>query len=327
MWQLAGHSRATTLLQQSLTNGQLSHAYLFVGPAHVGKFTLARNLAQALNCTSTEPPCQECTPCRRIAASKHSDIHIVDLISVEKKEIGVGQIAEMQNAAHLPPFEGKYKVFIFDRAEMLSHEAANSLLKTLEEPPPNILIILLTAKETALLPTIASRCQRVELRPLPLGLVIDVLVKDYHVAQDKADLLARLSGGCLGWALQAVRDENLLLDRGQRLEDFSRLCAAGTRDRLAYAADLAALFGKGRDRMSDVLSAWLQWWRDLLLIKCDNRRWIVNVDQEALLSTQAERLTAESIAAFTRDIRAAGEQLEMNANPRLALEVLMLRMP
>jgi len=327
MWQLAGHSRATTLLQQSLRNGQLSHAYLLVGPAHVGKFTLARNLAQAVNCESESRPCQECTSCRRIAASKHSDIHIVDLVSVEKKEIGIRQIAEMQTAAHLPPFEGKCKVFIFDRAEMLSNEAANSLLKTLEEPPPNILIILLTARESALLPTIASRCQRVGLRPLPLGLVIDVLVKDYQVPQERADFLARLSGGCLGWALQALRDETLLSSREQRLEDFSRLCAAGTRDRLAYAADLAALFGKGRDRMNDVLSAWLQWWRDLLLIKCDNSQWIVNVDQEALLSTQAEKLTAGSIAAFMRDIRAAGEQLEMNANPRLALEVLMLRMP
>ena len=327
MWQLAGHSRGTTLLQQSLRNGQLSHAYLFVGPAHVGKFTLARNLAQAVNCTSAEPPCQECTSCRRIDTSRHSDIHIVDLISVEKKEIGIRQIAEMQNAAHLPPFEGKCKVFIFDRAEMLSHEAANSLLKTLEEPPPNILIILLTAKENALLPTIASRCQRVELRPLPLGLVTDVLAKEYHVAQDKADLLARLSSGCLGWALQALQDQNVLPDRDQRLADFNALCAATTRDRLAYAADLAALFAKGRDRMTDVLSAWLQWWRDLLLIKCDNAQWIVNIDQEALLSTQAHRLTAESIASYMRDIRAAGEQLELNANPRLALEVLMLRMP
>jgi DNA polymerase-3 subunit delta' len=327
MWQLVGHSRATTLLQQSLRNGQLSHAYLFVGPAHVGKSTLALNLAQAVNCMSTDPPCQECPSCRRIAASKHSDIHIVDLISVEKKEIGIRQIAEMQNAAHLPPFEGKHKVFIFDRAEMLSSEAANSLLKTLEEPPPNILIILLTSRESALLPTIASRCQRVELRPLPLGLVVEVLVKDYHVAPDKADLLARLSGGCLGWALQALRDENLLLDREQRLADFVRLCGAGTRDRLAYAAELAGLFSRGRDRMTDVLSAWLQWWRDLLLIKCDTSQWIVNVDQRAFLSTQAEKLTAASIATFMRDIRAAGEQLEMNANPRLALEVLMLSMP
>lgn len=327
MWQLAGHSRATTLLQQSLRNGQLSHAYLFVGPAHVGKFTLAQNLAQAVNCTSAEPPCQECTSCRRIAASKHSDIHTVDLISVEKKEIGIRQIAEMQNAAHLPPFEGRTKVFIFDRAEMLSHEAANSLLKTLEEPPPNILIVLLTSKESALLPTIASRCQRLELRPLSLGQVTDLLVKDHHVAPDKADLLARLSGGCLGWALQALRDENLLQEREQRLADFARLSGAGTRDRLAYAADLAALFGKGRDRTTDVLSAWLQWWRDLLLIKCDNSRWIVNIDQEALLSTQAERLTAAGIAAFMRDIRAATGQLDLNANPRLALEVLLLRMP
>ena len=167
MWQLTGHSRAIGLLRQSLGSGRLSHAYLFVGPAHVGKFTLALNLAQAVNCDGGDPPCQECVPCRRIAAAKHADIHIVDLLSVEKKEIGIRQVADMQTAAHLPPFEGRHKVFIFDRAELLSHEAANSLLKTLEEPPPNVLIILLTARESALLPTIASRCQRVELRPLP----------------------------------------------------------------------------------------------------------------------------------------------------------------
>jgi len=167
------------------------------GAGACGQVHLSPEPCQAVNCASADPPCQECTSCRRIAASKHSDIHIVDLISVEKKEIGIRQIADMQNAAHLPPFEGKNKVFIFDRAEMLSHEAANSLLKTLEEPPPNILIILLTARESALLPTIASRCQRVELRPLPLGLVIDVLTKDYHLPQEKADLLARLSGGSL----------------------------------------------------------------------------------------------------------------------------------
>jgi DNA polymerase-3 subunit delta' len=251
----------------------------------------------------------------------------VDLLSVEKKEIGIRQVAEMQTAAHLPPFEGKCKVFVFDRAEVLSHEAANSLLKTLEEPPPNVLIILLTAKESALLPTIASRCQRVDLRPLPRGLVRDALVKDHHIAQDKAGLLARLSGGCLGWAILALQDETLLSDRDQRLAGFTQLSTASTRDRLAYAADLAALFSKGRDRVSDVLSAWLQYWRDLLLIKCNSSQWIINVDQEAALSKQAERFTAASIASFMRDIKAAGEQLEQNANPRLALEVLLLRMP
>ncbi len=327
MWQLAGHSRATTLLQQSLRNGQLSHAYLFVGPAHVGKSTLALNLAQAVNCDSENRPCQECTSCRRIAASKHPDFRVIDLLPEKAKSISIDQIRNMQTETHLPPYEGKHKVFVIDGAHLLSHEAANSILKILEEPPPNVLIMLLTTNESALLPTIASRCQRVELRPLPFGAVRDVLVRDHQIPQDKADLLARLSRGCLGWAILALRDETLLSDREQRLADFTRLSTAGTRDRLAYAADLAALFGKGRDRVTEVLSAWLQWWHDLLLIKCANNQWIINVDQEAILSKQAERVTAGSIAGFMRDIRSAGQQLEQNANPRLALEVLMLKMP
>ena len=327
MWQLAGHSRATTLLQQSLRNGQLSHAYLFVGPAHVGKFTLAMNLAQAANCESEDRPCQECTSCRRIATSKHPDFRVIDLLPEKAKSISIDQIRSMQTETHLPPYEGKYKVFVIDGAHLLSHEAANSILKILEEPPPNILIILLTTSESALLPTIASRCQRVELRPLPLGSVRDVLVKDHQLAQDRADLLARLSGGCLGWAILALQDKSLLSDREQRLADIARLHDATAHDRLAYAAELAAIFGKGRDKATDALSEWLQWWRDLLLLKCGNTRWIMNVDQEPALSRQAETLTAAGISAFMREITATTVQLEQNANPRLALEVLMLKMP
>ena len=327
MWQLAGHSRAITLLQQSLRNGQLSHAYLFVGPAHVGKFTLALNLAQAVNCAHQEPPCQECPSCRRIAASKHPDFRVIDLLPEKAKSISIDQIRNMQTETHLPPYEGKYKVFVIDGAHLLSHEAANSILKILEEPPPNILIILLTTSESALLPTIASRCQRVELRPLSLGLVRDILAKDHQITQGKADLLARLSGGCLGWAILAIQNGSLLSDRDERLADIARVCGAASRDRLAYAADLAGMFGKGRDKVADILSAWQQWWRDLLLIKCDNTRWIINIDQEPVLSKQAETLTAEGISAFMREIRATTVKLEQNANPRLALEVLMLKMP
>jgi DNA polymerase-3 subunit delta' len=210
---------------------------------------------------------------------------------------------------------------------LLSHEAANSILKILEEPPPNILIILLTTSESALLPTIASRCQRVELRPLPLGLVRDSLVKDHQITQGKADLMARLSGGCLGWAILAVQNGSLLSDRDERLANIAHLHEATTHDRLAYAADLAATFSKGRDKVTDALSEWLQWWRDLLLIKCGNTRWIMNIDQEPVLSKQAETLSAAGISAFMRVIGATTVQLEQNANPRLALEVLMLKMP
>jgi DNA polymerase-3 subunit delta' len=327
MWQLTGHPRAIGLLQQSLGSGRLSHAYLFAGPPHVGKLTLAMNLAQAVNCDRGDPPCQECGPCRRIAAAKHADIHVVDLLSLEKKEIGIRQVADMQAAAHLPPFEGRYKVFIFDRAEMLSHEAANALLKTLEEPPPNVLIILLTAREGDMLPTISSRCQRVELRPLPVRTVREALIADHHIPPDRADLLARLSGGCPGWAVQALSDEAVLADRDQRLADFARLCSAGTHERLAYAAGLAGLFSKGRDQVADTLFAWLQWWRDVMLIKCGSSRWIVNADQEEVLRRQAERNTPDTIRTFMRGITRTARDLERNANPRLALEVLLLNMP
>lgn len=328
MWQIIGNTKAVTTLENSITSGQLSHAYLLVGPPHTGKFTLALNLAQAVNCKSDTPPCQECTPCHRIAASKFADLHIIDLIPSEKKKgIGIDQIRDMQTTAHLPPYEGRYKVFIIDHADLFSHEAANSLLKILEEPPPNTLIILLTARENALLPTVVSRCQRLELKPLPLSMVKDILINDYQVMPDKADLLARISRGCFGWALLALRDQTLLAEREQRLADFNHLCAASTYERLTYAAELASMFGKGRDKVADILSSWLQWWHDLLLIKCGNKRWITNIDQEAVLSKQAERVAAISIARFMRHIQETGRQLEQNANPRLALEVLLLRMP
>ncbi len=327
VWQVKGHSRTVALLRQSLERGRLSHAYLFTGPAHVGKLTLAMNLAQAVNCESEDRPCQQCAACRRIAAAKHADVHVVDLLSADKKEIGIRQVADMQSAAHLPPFEGRCKVFVFDRAEMLSREAANSLLKTLEEPPPAVLMVLLTARENELLPTIASRCQRLELRPLPVAAVREALVADHHVPPDRADLLARLSGGCPGWAILALRDEKVLAERDRRLDDFARLCGAGARERLAYAAELAALFSKGREGVADTLAAWRQWWRDVMLIKCGNSQGIINTDQEEVLRREAERNTPRSIAAFMRRISLTARELEQNASPRLALEVLLLHMP
>ncbi|MCX5998877.1 MAG: DNA polymerase III subunit delta', partial [Chloroflexi bacterium] len=101
MWQVAGHSRATALLSRSIEIGQLSHAYLLTGPPHVGKLTLAINLAQAVNCTTAMVPCGECSACRRIAAGKHSDVQIISLASDEKKGVGIRQIQDMANDASL----------------------------------------------------------------------------------------------------------------------------------------------------------------------------------------------------------------------------------
>jgi DNA polymerase-3 subunit delta' len=327
MWQAVGQPKAITLLERSIETGQLSHAYLFVGPPHVGKLTLALNLAQAVNCGAAAAPCGECASCRRIAAHKHADVQIIGLISEEKREISIEQIREMQTAASLPPYEGRNKVFIFDKAELLSHEAANCLLKTLEEPLPQVLFILLTARENALLPTIVSRCQRVELRPLPVSVIREALIEDHGVAVDRAELLARLSGGCLGWALLAIQDEKILEERSRRLSTLVALSYASLKQRFAYASELAAQFSKSREEVEETLTLWLGWWHDLLLIKGGDGKSITNLDQQSALFQQARDFSTRQVMDFIHHLQTVNEQFEQNANPRLALEVLMLSMP
>jgi len=334
VWQVVGQSRAVSLLQRSLERGSLAHAYLFAGPPHVGKMTLALNLAQALNCEAAEPPCGECASCQKIASAKHADVQIVGLTSngdsAEAKlrtEIGIDQIRQIQHAASLPPFEGKYKVFIIDGAEQLSIEAANCLLKTLEEPVAGVIFILLTTNERLLPATVVSRCQRLELSPLAAGEVEAALNSGWGIEPQKAKLVARLCHGCLGWAVSAAVDDGRLQQRAERMDRLFDIINGDYEERFTYVAQLVAQFSQSRGLVYDILDSWLDFWRDLLLVKVGCSDAITNVDLEARLVEMARGYSLAQIKAFIRSIQAAGEQLRQNANPRLVLEVLMLSIP
>lgn len=334
MWQVVGQDKAVTLLERSLERNSLAHAYLFVGPPHVGKMTLAINLAQALNCEAEEPPCGECVPCKRIASANHADVQIIGLTQSEasgegklRAEIGIDQIREMQHFASLPPFEGKYKIFIVEGAEFLSAEAANCLLKTLEEPFGRVVFVLLTVNDKLLPATVVSRCQRVELAPLAAAEIELVLKSRWKVESEKAKLFARLSHGCLGWALRAVSDGSLLQQRGERLDRLLEIIDGGSEERFDYATQLAAQFVQNREQVQEVLDLWLDWWRDLMLVKLGCGEMVTNVDRLVALTEMANGYSLAQISAFIKSIQAAGEQLRQNANPRLVLEVLMLDMP
>jgi len=333
MWQVIGHDRAVSFLQRSLEKGALSHAYLLVGPPHVGKMTLALNLAQALNCESGEPPCGECEPCQKTVSSKHADVQIIGLVSngnsAEAKsrvEISIDQIREMQHASNLPPFEGRYKVFIIDGAERLSIEAANCLLKTLEEPVERVVFVLLTTSERLLPATVVSRCQRLELPPLGIDVVESALNSRWEVEPQKAGLLSRICRGRLGWAIMAAGDDALLQQRAERLDKLLDIIDARYDERFAYAAQLASQFSQNRGSVQEVLDLWLDWWRDLLLVKAGCKDVITNIDLENVLVGCASGYSLARIKAIIDSIKAAAEQLEQNANPQLVLEVLMLNM-
>ena len=334
MWEVVGQTRALSLLQRSLERGSLAHAYLFVGPAHVGKMTLALNLAQALNCEGTEPPCSECPSCQKIVSAKHADVQVIDLghdgnsaDAENRMKISVEQIEQLQHSASLPPFEGRYKVFIIDGVESLSIGAANRLLKTLEEPEARVIFILLATNESLLPATIVSRCQRVELAPLATGEVEAALNSRWSIEPEKARLLARLSGGCLGWAVSAARDDGLLDQRAEWLDGMLDVIHADNEQRFAYVAQLVARFSQNRELVQQKLDLWLDWWRDLLLVKVGCSDAVTSVDRLATLIGIAEGYSLAQIRAFVDGVRTAKEQLKLNANPQLVLEVLMLSIP
>jgi DNA polymerase-3 subunit delta' len=332
-WQIVGQSRAVSLLQRSLEQKAIVHAYLVVGPPHVGKMTLALNLAQAVNCRGAEPPCDSCDTCQKIASGKHADVQVIGLNSAgnsndkPRTEIGIDQIREIQHSSSLPPFEGRCKVFIIDGAELMSTEAANCLLKTLEEPVGGVIFILLTANESVLPATVVSRCQRLELHPLAISQVTATLNQREGIEPQKAELLARLSRGCLGWALSAATDDSLLQQRAKGVDSLLDIINGDYQQRFDYVVQLVAQFNQNRGLVQEILDLWLDWWRDLLLVKLGCSDAITNIDHEAMLVDLARGYNRAQIRTVINGIQAAGEQLRQNANPRLVLEVLMLSIP
>jgi DNA polymerase III subunit delta' len=336
LFQTIGQKKALNLLQHGLDSGRLVHAYLFTGPEHIGKMTLALELAMALNCTDKAPPCHECPACKKIAAGNHTDVQVIRLTqgteddgegASEAMRISIDQIKDIQHSANLPPFEGKQRVYIIEGAEQLSIEAANRLLKTLEEPPDQVTFILITVNEKLLLSTVVSRCQRLEFPPMPLEEEATALVKKLNIAPERARLLAALSRGCPGWAINAAADEVILERRNVQLDGVITNIKADADERFAYVAKLAAGFTQNRKAVYDILDVWQDYWRDMMLVKTGCLQLVTNIDRKDEIMKMAERFSLVSIKNAIARIRAAGTQLKQNVNPRLALEVLMLDIP
>lgn len=319
MWPIIGHEWAVELLDRAISTGKLSHAYLFVGPRQVGKHTLAKATAQAILCTGDEPPCGTCRACRLVRADLHPDVH---LIAPNGASIKIEAVRQMQHAVSLSAVEGPYRVVIIDEFDLATTSAANALLKTLEEPPAGVILLLSAARLESLLPTIVSRCQVISLRLVPVERVIAAL-HARGIEPGQARLLGRLSQGRIGWALAAAQDDHVLVQRREVLDAVRSLRHASYVERFSWAQSLS----KKPDQVPYVLDMMASWWRDVLLLTAGSKAPIANVDHEDELQEWAIHHDVSDASTALTAIRETTWRLEHNANLRLALEVLTLDLP
>jgi DNA polymerase-3 subunit delta' len=240
-----------------------------------------------------------------------------------QKGIHVSQIREVERAAALKPFEGRCRVVIIDPADEMNASAQNAFLKTLEEPPPQVVFVLVTADETRLLETIRSRCRRLELRLPSLG-EVEAALGERGVEGERARLLARLSRGRIGRALELAADESLLEKRGESLTLARSLATMGVAERLELAEGLAPEWRRRPEALLAEMAAWRDWWRDVLVVQGGAEDGAANVDRLAELREDAARLGCREVAAFLADLAEAATQLRENGQPRLVLETLLL---
>ena len=341
MFRTVGHDKAVKALTRAIDSDRIAHAYLIAGPPQIGKMTLAIDIARAVNCVAdeqpnmfgeTEPkPCNTCGPCDRITRGLHTDVRVVTLGQDSRGRtqtlISIDQVREVQREASLRPSEGKYRVFIFDRAEYLSQGAATALLKTLEEPPDQVIFILAATDSDRLLPTISSRCQTFRLRPIRQSVIAEHLKSQYEAEEEAAEEIARLSEGRIGWAISTVADPSVLEAIEEKVTTVESVVQAGLEARFEYAEKLARAFGRDRDAVRDELVIWLEWWRDMMIVKAGLPRYVKHLARLDTFQAGAAKVTVEEVAKAVSAVEETSRWLDRNANARLALDNMMLAMP
>ena len=315
---IAGHERIIEVFRRSVCSGKTSHAYIFEGVSGCGRRKTAQALIQALFCANVaDDACGVCPSCRKVAGGNHGDIHFVEPLP-DKRDISVEQLRELQRELALRPYEAPRKACIIEPADRMNVSSANSLLKTLEEPPGNALIILLTENADMLLPTIRSRCQLIRFAPLSQEHVYRLLLAG-GLAPEAAELVAPLSEGSMQRAREL--DNDTLTERRETV--FNRLTALNLA-RISTVFDTAEELAGNRDETLASLDLLLSVVRDAVFLKSGCGE-IVNTAIRPALERFADGRSLETGLQILTDIVETRRAVQRNANSKLALECLFMK--
>src|SRR4030042_1234348 len=324
-WGMIGHEWAVNLLAKHVALGCERHAYLFTGPSGIGRRTLALRFAQSLNCLKPPvpgQPCHTCSTCKRVEQMQHPDLIVVQA-EREGKTLKIDQVRELQHTLSLAPYEARHRVALILRFEEAHSSAANAMLKTLEEPPDHVVIILTANSAENLLPTIVSRCEVLRLRALSMDETARGLQALRSVPEEISERLAHISDGRPGYAIRLFEEPGILGQRQSWLDDLIQLLATSRRERFAFVRGVV----DDKEGLRDELQVWLTFWRDVLISASGMSGSITNVDY----SDQIQKLVAVTDlnkAHFqVNPIERTIEYIDHNVNARLALEVLLMDFP
>jgi len=316
--QILGHERQKDILRHALERHRLAHAYLFEGPEGVGKRLMAIALTRAIFCADGTG-CGSCPACRKIDHHNHPDLHLLEPDGVSIK---IEQVRLIQKELAFRPLEAPKKVCLIDGADRMNQAAANALLKTLEEPSGDALLILLSSRPESVLGTIRSRCQRLPFSRLPQALLKDVLLERLAIDPTQGHILAALSEGSFKKALG--KDRDLYLEKRRELLKNLTALAPG---RILPLFELAQSLAEEKDRIFDILDIFQAFYRDLLLYRQGRpEEELVNIDLAEKIRRVAARESLPSLLTKLDAIDAGRRHLERNVNRQLALEVLLMRL-
>jgi len=322
---IVGQERVIKILTKSLKENKVSSSYIFVGSEGTGKKLVAIEFSKAVNCLNLSKgseACENCQSCTEISKQFSPDLKIIEPI---KNSIKIEQIREMRKEIGLKPFKNKKKIYIIDKAEKMTLEASNCLLKTIEEPPYYAIIILICSKIDSILPTIFSRCQI-----LNFGLITSLKIKELllnkvnNLEKEKAEIISKLAQGSIGKAFKLAIDKEYFIRR-EEIVDYLSAISPGK-----YSDDVFVKVEKivsEINRIEEVLEIVELWYRDILIIKnTGDQKYIANCDKLEVLDKKSQIYSQEILIDILDYLEQVEEYLIKNVNKRLILERLYIKM-
>lgn len=316
---IIGHEKVIQNLKNSIEKGSISHSYLFQGPEAVGKRKVAMAFSKTLLCERGGlEPCNKCNSCIKFDSGNHPDFY---LIKEDGNIIKNDQIEDMMKSMITKPLESKRKIYIVDNSFKIDIRLQNKLLKTLEEPPSYVNIILISDSITKLLPTIISRCEIIKFTPLKEKKIAEFLQQKHCKNEEEAKFISSFSKGSIGKAIDLSNNEEFFKRRNELINIINTTLQG---DKLRAFASID-FFNENKDFIDELLDIIVYWFRDIYIYKeLGNNNLIINKDKLDLLSNQVF-LSKDKINDIIKYVDRTRQNVERRVNYQLSIEGMLLK--